>query len=133
MPGFSPKYPLVFKPSDGYYEMNKTVFDAIRQNMKNLVLTNPGERIMDPNYGVGISKYLFENINNGFDATLTSEVEYQLSRYLPQVTLIDVTVLTSEDRNDISDNGLYVRITYLINSFGITDDITLGPKDLLLN
>ncbi|MCG8576726.1 MAG: GPW/gp25 family protein [Flavobacteriales bacterium] len=130
MPGYSPKYPLTVNSVDGYYTMNKTVFDAIRQNFKNLLLTNPGERIMIPEYGVGISKYLFENLESGFDVSLTTEIEYQLGKYLPQVSLVDVTVLTSEDRNDISINGVYIKITYFISSFGVTDNITIGPESL---
>ena len=133
MPGFSPKYPLTFNSSDGYYAMNKTIFEAIKQNLKNLILTNPGEKIMDPEYGVGISKYLFENVESGINTSLTAEIEFQTRKYLPQISLIDVSVLTNRDRSDIADNSLYVKVEYIITSFGVTDNITLGPNELALD
>ena len=33
--------------------------DLVRQNFKNLLLTIPGERMMDPDFGVGIQRFLF--------------------------------------------------------------------------
>ena len=125
MPGYSPKYPLTFDPSDGYYEMNKTVVDAIRQNVKNLVMTIPGERIMDPEYGVGLSRYLFETVDSGIESLITSEIEYQMRNYLPQVALKNVSVSTSQRNEDIYDHSLIVKITYYIPSFGIVDQITI--------
>ena len=46
--GFSPKIPLQYDPSDGYYKMNKSFAEVVKQNIKMIVLTAPGERIMDP-------------------------------------------------------------------------------------
>ena len=60
MQGYSPKLPLAYDSTqDGNYALNKTLIDTIRQNLKMLLLTNPGERIMMPNFGVGIRTYLF--------------------------------------------------------------------------
>ena len=52
--------PLTQDSADGWtllYSVRRT----LRQNFKMLILTNPGERVMIPDFGVGISKYLFEN------------------------------------------------------------------------
>ena len=45
----------------GFYSLNKTVKDNMRQKVKMLLLTAPGERVMLPDYGVGLRHYLFEN------------------------------------------------------------------------
>ena len=63
MSGISPKLPLAKSPEDGYWGLTKTVTEAIKQNLKNLILTIPGERIMMPHFGVGLHQYLFENQN----------------------------------------------------------------------
>ena len=52
--GISPKIPLVYDKIDGPYRLNKDILSMIRQNFKNLVMTNPGERIMEPDFGVGL-------------------------------------------------------------------------------
>ena len=59
--GISPKLPLTIDSRDGKYALNKTVRQAIAQNLKNLVLTAPGERIMNSDFGVGIRNYLFRD------------------------------------------------------------------------
>ena len=54
------KLPLAYSSLDGF-QMIKTIRQMAKQNFKMLILTNPGERIMEPNFGVGLSRYLFEN------------------------------------------------------------------------
>ena len=62
--GISPKLPLIPDDVDGPYGLNKTLTESIKQNFRNLMLTIPGERIMIPDFGVGLPRYLFENQNN---------------------------------------------------------------------
>ena len=54
------KLPLALSDEYGY-EMLTDLISVFKQNLKTLILTNPGERVMDPSYGVGIRKFLFEN------------------------------------------------------------------------
>ena len=61
MAGLTPKLPLTLGGDNGNYKLIKTYKNLIKQNFKNLILTAPGERIMDPNFGVGIRNFLFEN------------------------------------------------------------------------
>jgi phage baseplate assembly protein W len=124
MPGYSPKYPLTFNASDGYYRMNKTIRETIKQNVRTLLLTVPGERIMDPDYGVGVSKYLFE-FPDTIVGELGTEISYQFNRYLPQVVLSDVDIVTSDDNPEIDPNAVYVVVRYAIPSFGLLDSIVI--------
>ena len=61
MPGLSPKLPLSIDEIDGL-ATNKDFREVARQNLKMIVLTSPGERIMIPNFGVGIRNFLFESL-----------------------------------------------------------------------
>ena len=54
--GISPQLPLVYSHTDGPYQLNKTLKDVVRQNLKMLILTAPGERIMVPEFGVGLHR-----------------------------------------------------------------------------
>ena len=51
----------------------------IKQNLKMLILTNPGERVMTPNFGVGIRKYLFEVVSDEVYAEIDSKIKQQVS------------------------------------------------------
>ncbi len=59
--GLSPKLPLTTSDVFGAYNLNTTFQEVAKQNLQMLVLTMPGERMMDVNFGVGLRRYLFEN------------------------------------------------------------------------
>ncbi len=48
--------------AQGYFEQTFTSLDAAKADLVNLILTNKGERPMQPNFGTDIYKLLFENI-----------------------------------------------------------------------
>ena len=62
--GISVKLPLRVTAENGPYGLTKDLASTVKQNFKNLVLTAPGERVMDANFGVGIYAMLFENYNS---------------------------------------------------------------------
>ena len=61
MYGISPKLPLIVDDLDGHYGLTKTIREAVKQNFKNLILTSPGERVMDQQFGVGLRSYFFDH------------------------------------------------------------------------
>jgi phage baseplate assembly protein W len=58
--GLSIALPLSLDEKDGPYKSNMTLDEVAQQNIKMIVLTSPGERVMEPDFGVGIRNYLFE-------------------------------------------------------------------------
>ena len=120
--GISPKLPLQRDGSAGH-ELNKTYRDAIRQNFKNLILTVPGERIMDPNFGVGLVKYLFEQNSEMLRSEIRGKINQQVNIYMPFLKINEVSFFD----DDLASNTLNMRINYTISSFNLQDflDITL--------
>lgn len=117
--GFSVKLPLLYDKEDGPYRLTKTLVENTKQNFKNLILTNPGERIMDPEFGVGFSRILFENYTLELMEELQGRLYDQVREHLPFVNIEDV-------RTDFQDHVLNVEITYSIQSLKITDAISLN-------
>ena len=62
--GISPKLPLTYSKTDGPYLLNKNLKETVKQNFKMLVLTSPGERVMVPDFGVGLRNFLFEAMDD---------------------------------------------------------------------
>ena len=58
MAGYSARLPMNKDPNDGF-QMLKTIPEVAKQNFKMLLLTEPGERVWDKNYGVGLKRFLF--------------------------------------------------------------------------
>ena len=82
MSSLSVKLPLVRDIADGFL-MIKDFPTLVKQNFKMLILTNPGERIMIPDFGVGIRQYLFEN----FSEVTYSRIENKIFEVDPFVSI----------------------------------------------
>ncbi len=95
--------------------------DLIRQNFKNLMLTIPGERMMDSDFGVGIQRFLFESSLSVSSSEITSAVSRKLNKYMPFVNLQNVLVEPGEE-----GDSLVVRIFYSVPSLAIQEYINLS-------
>ena len=109
--GLTPKLPLVLDEQDGV-KLVKNFPDLVDQNLRNLLLTLPGERIMDPSFGVGVARYLFEQNDPITYAELQAKIEQQVQKYLPFVRIDNIQFTDPS----ISDNPNYVGLimTYTI-------------------
>jgi len=119
--GFSAKLPLTYNSDDGPYALSKTIKEMGQQNLKMLVLTNPGERIMDTNFGVGISRYLFEQSGTFATSDLENKILEQVSIYLPYIIITDIAMPIQNEDNTIS-----VQITYFIDGFTTNEELFLN-------
>ena len=123
--GLSPKLPLQLDSMMGSYALNKTDKGVIKQNFKNLLLTNPGERIMDVRFGVGLSRFLFENRSEDLKLTISSTIQKQVSLYMPFLIVNQILFLEDEDI-PVDPNTLQMRINYSIPALGTIDFIDIS-------
>ena len=119
MPGISPKLPLQVDVQDGPYRLTKTVSEALTQDLKMIILTNPGERVMDPNFGAGILSYLFDNFSPSVYDEITDSIQEQVSIYLPKVNIEEVKFHTRDTAGQnldelVESNVLAITIRYSI-------------------
>lgn len=93
--------------------------NAIARSVRNIVLTTPGEKFFDPNYGTNISESLFENLNVLTADVIKSQIQYSIERFEPRVRYVDCVVSPDED-----NGALDVTLTYEIIGLDIE------PQDL---
>lgn len=116
MASLAPKLPLTISKTDGYTSI-KTLKTLIKQNFKMLILTNPGERVMDPDFGVGIKQFLFQNHNDSVYSAIDNRIREQVSIYLPVVSINRIEFGT----NNMDDNSLAIRIEFFIPDIATRD------------
>jgi len=116
MASFSVALPLTYNVSDGY-TMITSIKKLIKQNFKMLILTNPGERVMNPRFGVGAEHFLFENFTESTLVNLDSKIREQASIYLPVIKIIEINFSNTE----IDGNRLGMRLVYSIPNIGAKD------------
>lgn len=121
--GFSPKLPVSTDKEDGY-ALNKTYAEVASQNLKHLILTSPGERMMDTNFGVGIRNYLFEPNTTPVHSAILLRIREQTTRYLPYLEI--QTLLFSPDLDELMDpNLIKIEIRYFIKPLQIVDVLNI--------
>ena len=52
---------------EGYFASTSTTIEAVKNNIRNLLNTHKGERLMQPNMGIGLRKYLFQQLTPGIN------------------------------------------------------------------
>jgi phage baseplate assembly protein W len=83
--------------------------NAIKQSVKNLIMTNHYERLFHPEVGSQVSGLLFEPASPLLDAMLTQAIKNTITNFEPRVNLIRVDVRSNPD-----NYTLYVSITFKI-------------------
>jgi phage baseplate assembly protein W len=76
--------------------------EAVKQSIKNLVLTDPGERLMQPFIGGGIRALLFENITPAVLNLIENLVKSTISTYEPRADIINVSASSKYDDNTVN-------------------------------
>lgn len=117
MASYAVRLPLTQDTGDGY-TMIKRIKTLVRQNLKMLVLTNPGERVMEPEYGVGIKTFLFENFESDVYARIDNKIREQVAQYMPAVQIKKIQFTNS----DPDTNTLSLFLEYSIPQIA-TDDL----------
>ena len=79
-----------------------------------LLLTNPGERMMDPGFGVGILAFLFNSNTPDTYANITTAIQRQVDKYLPYIQIDNIQYTTPENNPDLFPNSLNVIINFTI-------------------
>ena len=92
------RFPLGYSP-EGFFYKTKTVLEQSKANLRNLLLTTPGERIFQPDFGCNLKNLVFEqreNISEDIESTIRTSVD----RYLSHINIINV--FTIQENNQVN-------------------------------
>ena len=73
--------------------------NAIARSVRNIVMTIPGEKPFNENFGSRISGLLFENVDNITATAISDEIRESITNYEPRVSLTSVVVNPNFDNN----------------------------------
>ena len=95
--------------------------DAIKNNLINYLLTNPGERPLNPEFGAGLRNFIFNAINTDNFKFLKEDIQTKIANNFSNVNVNEVTISRTDTSNEI-----LVNITYSIPNTGINDELILN-------
>ena len=104
----------------GVFNSTFTTKDQIKSNLVNLLLTDIGERIMNPTFGCDLKKFIFEGITDENSSLIVESVTNSINIFVPEVTVTNITVNPNTDYNSID-----VDVSYILNISQTPDQITV--------
>ena len=100
--------------SDGFFATTSTTIEAVKNNIRNLLNTEKGERFFQPNLGIGLRKFLFQNITDESTLSIQNEILDVLDFWLPFVEVRDIQINSTLNNDAIDVNTLNIDIIFNI-------------------
>jgi phage baseplate assembly protein W len=111
---------LPFNGPSGPFNKTYSTKEQIKSNLINLLLTNKGERVFNPEFGADIRRVLFEGITEDTSALIQNLITTNVNYFIPEVNVVDVVVEPNEDNNSYN-----IILKYSLAISGTADQITV--------
>lgn len=118
---FCPRTPLsLSSDKQQLFVMNESLVDAAADNLKNLILTNRGERVMQPDFGANLKSILGEFGTQGFESEVMTRIKSSVKKYLPFISLQNFGIEKLDSPPQDGTVVVKMNITYSIPSASVT-------------
>jgi len=104
---------VILKDVQGSYDLQ-----AIKNSIINIFLTSPGQKILNPEFGLDLRRYVFEAVHSSTAYEIKYDIETRLPQQEPRIELLDVTVDAITDAQEYYV-AMQINIPSL-NAYGIT-------------
>jgi phage baseplate assembly protein W len=104
----------------GVFNSTYTTQEQTKSNIINYILTNPGERVLNPDFGFGLLKYFFDNITPVNLQNLEDDLSQSLSLVFPNINVTSVTLVPIYEQNAINIQIIYSFLNGPIETINIT-------------
>jgi len=111
---------LPFNGPAGSFNKTYSTKDQIKSNLINLLLTDKGERVFNPEFGADIKKVLFEGIDDNTTSLIQHLITTSVNYFIPEIQIQDIIVDTSTKENSLS-----ITVNYSLIISGTSDQITV--------
>jgi phage baseplate assembly protein W len=109
---YSITYPFTSKGSEGYFlDLDNTQYKMIKSDLMHLIFTTKGSRVRLPDFGTNLLQYLFNPNNTLTLDNIKSELQNDIIKYFPNITLTNL-MITPDETNTNKSN---IIIDYIIN------------------
>jgi len=113
------KFPFTSNNLNGFFiDLNNEYKDKIASEIAHVLLTTKRSRIMKPDFGTDIIKFIFDNNDELSWESVTNEAKASVSKYVPNASLENIQVITSES----NPNEIFLDIKYTTKKGYITEN-----------
>jgi phage baseplate assembly protein W len=104
----------------GVFNSTYSTKDQIKSNLVNLLLTEVGERVMNPTFGCNLKRFIFEGITDQNLESLKDSLLNSISFFIPEITIVSIEITPNIDYNLIDLN-----INYVVDISQSPDQVTV--------
>jgi phage baseplate assembly protein W len=97
----------VYSTGNSVFNSTYTTVDQIKSNLINYILTNKGERVLNPNFGGNIRAFIFENITESNLRALEIKLTNDITSNFPSVNIISIALTPTYEQNAIQLDIVY--------------------------
>lgn len=108
----------------GYLESTADVQSAIRSNVRALLLTNWGERVMHYDFGCNMREFIFEPATSELRGRIAERVKNQLAKWMPFLLLTELFIVFTGEPGMTVENGITVKMRVMYGNIPV--DISQG-------
>tara|TARA_R110000787_G_scaffold67325_1_gene150732 strand:- start:561 stop:965 length:405 start_codon:yes stop_codon:yes gene_type:complete len=102
------------------FKSNYQTKNAIKNNLINFFLTNPGDRFLNPNFGGGIRDFIFAQITNNNINFLEQDITNKITSFFPNIKIESLKAI------EVGENQVSIEINYSVLNTNITDEIEIN-------
>ena len=106
------------------FKQNYTEIDQLKSNIKNLLLTKRGERLMHPDFGSGLQEILFEPETDEIETKIEEAIIGTMGKWLPYVNIEQIDIDASDSLKDA--NTVNVSLTFSIAGASELNTVTFN-------
>ena len=111
------KLPITFDS----FNQSVTTLESTRANLRCLLQTEQGERVLQPQLGLNLRKHLFEPLSDESYVSIEEDVIEQIAIWLPFLTVIGVDI-----EEEAENNLLRIKVSYSFkNTNNLTDSVQI--------
>ena len=108
------------------FEQTFQTSEQVKSNIKNLLLTKKGERILQPEFGSGLQELLFEPNVDDFEGRIEDTINESLEQWLPYVTAEEINIDASDELRD--NNRINVSVKFRIGDNADLNEVTFTTQ-----
>ena len=108
------------------FEQTFQTSEQVKSNIRNLLLTKRGERILQPEFGSGLQELLFEQNVDDFEGRIEETINKSLEQWLPYVTAEEIEVDSSDTLRD--NNRINVSVKFRIGGNTDLNEVTFTAQ-----
>tara|TARA_Y100000593_G_scaffold30731_1_gene60876 strand:+ start:86 stop:517 length:432 start_codon:yes stop_codon:yes gene_type:complete len=107
----------------GYFNSSLTTLDQVKSNLKNLILTIKGERLMHPDFGTNINAMLFEPDDGTLKDRMAESIIQAVNKWLPYIVVKNIEV--NEEADELNIHLPHQHVYSIICDFALKQDPTI--------